>query len=171
MFNKKNIDFTLNLWKNNNIHIMFNNFVKKIDQNTIYFKDNKVNYDLAIWCGGVKISLLSQLINNKLNLESRRGILVNPYLQFYKNAFAIGDCADSGVFPTAQNATQQGRYLAKRFNNNFNDDLEYHFQKIKENYIVLERKIVYLKNNFISLRRLVGYMAGIFCCNFNKKFN
>ena len=42
--------------------------------------------------------------------------------------FAIGDCADAGVFPTAQNATQQGIYLAQRFNNNFNDDLEYNFK-------------------------------------------
>ena len=48
-----------------------NNFVNKIDNKNIYFKENKVNYDVAIWCGGVKISPLSILINNKLHLPTR----------------------------------------------------------------------------------------------------
>lgn len=170
MFNKKNIDFTLDLWKNNKVNMMFNNFVKKIDKKTIFFKDNKVDYDLAIWCGGVKISLLSQLINKKLNLESRRGILVNSYLQFHKNAFAIGDCADAGVFPTAQNATQQGRYLANRFNNNFKNDEKYHFQDKGKLCYVGEKNSIF-ENSFFSLRGKIGYVAGMFIHYFNKKFN
>ena len=114
---------------------------------------------MAIWCGGVKISPLSQLINKKLNLESRRGILVNPYLQFQKNAFAIGDCADAGVFPTAQNATQQGRYLAQRFNNKFRDDQKYHYQDKGKLCYIGEKNSIF-ENKFISLHGKVGYFIG-----------
>ena len=159
MFNKSNINKTLDLWKTNNITMIFNSFVKNIEPSTIYFKDNKVEYDLAIWCGGVKISPLSQLINKKLNLESRRGILVNPYLQFQKNAFAIGDCADAGVFPTAQNATQQGRYLAQRFNNKFRDDQKYHYQDKGKLCYIGEKNSIF-ENKFISLHGKVGYFIG-----------
>jgi NADH:ubiquinone reductase (non-electrogenic) len=170
MFNKSNINKTLDLWKTNNINMKFSNFVKRIDQSTIYFKDNKVNYDLAIWCGGVKISPLSQLINKKLNLDSRRGILVNPYLNFYKNAFAMGDCADSNNLPTAQNAYQQGKYLANRFNNTFKGQQEYTYQNKGKLCYVGEKNSLF-ENKFISLSGKIGYVAGMFIHYFNKKFN
>lgn len=170
MFNKSNINKTLDLWKNNNVNMIFNSFVKHIEPSTIYFKDNKVEYDLAIWCGGVKIYPLSQLINKKLDLESKRGILVNPYLKFHKNAFAIGDCADAGVFPTAQNATQQGRYLAQRFNNSFKDQQEYTY-KDKGKLCYIGEKNSIFENKFISLHGKIGYLAGTIIHYFNKRFN
>ena len=158
MFNKSNINKTLDLWRTNNINMIFNSFVKNIEPSTIYFKDNKVEYDLAIWCGGVKISPLSQLINKKLNLDSRRGILVNHYLQFQKNAFAIGDCADAGVFPTAQNATQQGKYLANRFNNTFKGQ-EYTYQNKGKLCYIGEKNSIF-ENKFISITGKAGYFIG-----------
>ena len=99
--------------------------VSKIDDKSIHFKDKtSIKYDLSIWCGGIKKSCLTEKILSKLNINDNKGLPVNKYLQISKinNVFAIGDCANSGFPPTAQVAYQQGEYLARRFNNNFNNN-------------------------------------------------
>lgn len=169
MFSENNINKTINLWKNNNVEMIFNDFVKKINKDKIYFKNREVKYDLSIWCGGVKISPLSELVNKKLGLVSRRGILVNPYLNFYEKCFAIGDCADSGYPPTAQNAYQQGKYLANRFNNDFKDGKVYDFsEKGKLCYIGDGNSI--FENKYISLTGKLGKLLGNAIHFYNKNF-
>ena len=37
MFNQKSIDFTLDLWKNNNINMLFNSSVKRVEPSIIYY--------------------------------------------------------------------------------------------------------------------------------------
>ena len=159
MFSNKNIDKTIHLWDKNNVNMIFNKFVNKIDDKYIYYNDGKINYDIAIWCGGIKISPLSVNINNKLGLISNRGIPVNKFLEINKNSFAIGDCADSGFPPSAQNAYQQGNYLAKRFNNDFNDNIEYDFfDKGKLCYIGNYNSIY--ENNLFSISGKIGHILG-----------
>jgi len=119
---KSNVsDLVLKTWKNNNVSLFFSNFVKKVDKTTIYFNNSKINYDIAIWCGGIKKTALSEKINLNLGLSCRFGIPVNNFLRVKKsdNVYAIGDCAYSNYVPTAQVAYQQGKYLANRFNNDF----------------------------------------------------
>ena len=124
MFNKNLQLHTLNIWKNNKINLHFNSFIKKMDEKDIYLSNGKkIQYDLGIWCGGIKIHPLSTLVNNKLNLKNRFGIPVNQNLKVEKldNVWAAGDCAYSGYTPNAQVAYQQGKYLGYKFNNKFND--------------------------------------------------
>ena len=65
----------------NNVNINLNNFVSKIDNKDIYFKDKKISYDMAIWCGGIKISPFSIHVNNILKLNNKFGIPVNENLK------------------------------------------------------------------------------------------
>ena len=119
---KSNVsDLVLKTWKNNNVSLFFSNFVKKVDKTTIYFNNSKINYDMAIWCGGIKKTALSEKINLNLGLSCRFGIPVNDFLRVKKsyNVYAMGDCAYSNCAPTAQVAYQQGKYLANHFNNDF----------------------------------------------------
>jgi NADH:ubiquinone reductase (non-electrogenic) len=109
----------------------FNHPVSLISPATIYFKNNlkPINYDMVLWCGGIKMSQFSIDIQKKLNLSSTKGIPVDSFLKVkdQTNIWAIGDCAYSGFPPTAQVAFQQGKYLAKQFNNKFktNNSFEY----------------------------------------------
>ena len=172
MFARNNIDFTLDIWKKNNVKMYFNHFVKKVDDVGIYFKNNKQKYDLAIWCGGVKINPLSMLINKKIQLSSNKGILVDKYLKILNchNAFAMGDCADSGELPTAQNANQQGIYLANRFNNYFNDNKEYVYSdKGKLCYIGNQNSIY--ESRLFSLSGKAGFYFGKLVHFINRNFN
>ena len=158
-FNQSISKYTLNFWKNNNVNINLNNFVSKIDSKNIFFKEKKINYDMAIWCGGVKISPLSIYINKTLGLENRFGIPVNKNLKVEntKNIFAIGDCAYSGNPPTAQVASQQGKYLANYFNNDFKDVRPFNFHSKGQICYIGGGNSVYQNNNIIFKGRLTGY--------------
>ena len=159
-FNEEISDYTTKLWERNNVKMYMNNFVNKIDENNIYFKNNNLNYDMAIWCGGIKSSSFSNLINNKLNLNCRFGIPVNKYLQVEntKNIYAIGDCAFSGNPPTAQVAYQQGKYLAQHFNNNFDKTKEFRFYNKGQIGYIGRGESVYQRNNFYFKGKLTGYL-------------
>ena len=167
--------YTLDLWKQNNINSYLNNFVSKIDNKTIYFKESKIDYDMAIWCGGIGISPLSLLINKKLGLSNKFGIPVNNYLQVNntKNVYAMGDCAYSGNPPTAQVAYQQGKYLANNFNNRFENislaeyqknnipnllDKPFNFKNKGQICYIGKNHSVYQNNFFTSTGLITGYL-------------
>ena len=145
MNTSNNSDYLVNHWKKNNINMKFNNFVKSVTDKSIILKDEKVDYDEAIWCCGYKQSNLTSKLTNlligKFDIKSKRGLYISPFMEVYGNKYlyAIGDCT-STVYPhTAQVAYQQGVYLANHFNNNFdtNDIFKY-----KD-----EGKICYIGNN------------------------
>lgn len=48
----------------------------------------------------------------------KRGLLVDDHLRLLgaDGIYALGDCTATAYAPTAQAASQQGQYLAKRFN-------------------------------------------------------
>jgi NADH:ubiquinone reductase (non-electrogenic) len=131
MYSDEISSYVLKIWKDNNVNLYFNNFVNKIDKQSIYLNNNKINYDLAIWCGGIKKNQLTNNINNQLNNNCKFGIPVTPflnvinnltnknYLNYTDNVYALGDCAYSKNPPTAQIAYQQGKYLADNFNKDF----------------------------------------------------
>ena len=131
MFDEILSDSVIQLWKENNIDVNMNQLVSSISDKNIQLKNQReIPYDLAIWCGGVKKSNLTDKILSKLNLNNNRGIPVDKSLQVENtnNAWAIGDCAFSGLPPTAQVAYQQGTYLAKQFNQQFKHSTDFHFK-------------------------------------------
>ena len=121
-FHEKLSNYTLNFWKDLNVNMYLNHKVSNINKKYIEFDNsNKINYDLAIWCGGIKKSCLTETILNSLKKQNSKGIPVNSQLlvEDCNNVYAIGDCADANQLPTAQVAFQQGKYLAILFNNDF----------------------------------------------------
>jgi NADH dehydrogenase FAD-containing subunit len=64
----------------------------------------------AIWTCGIRPTNFTR----ELNLQP------NSQLQVRPNVYAIGDCIRGHGPPTAQNAKQQGQYLATLFNKDFN---------------------------------------------------
>lgn len=152
------------IWNKNNVSTIFSKFVSRIDKNKIYFKDDSelpINYDVAIWCGGIKKSFLTENILKKLKLENRFGIPVDKQLKIINtnDAYAIGDCGYNGFPPTAQNAFQEGKFLANYFNSNFKKN-EYNFNSKGQICYIGESKSVYQFNKY--------YTFGEFTNIFNK---
>ena len=127
-FDSKLSQQVIDLWTKEHATLYFKSMVSKIRENSIEIKDkNSITFDLAIWCGGIKANDLTMKINQHLKLDCPRGIPVNEQLlvRGTNKIFAIGDCAFSGNPPTAQVAYQEGQFLAKRFNSNFNNNANF----------------------------------------------
>ncbi len=99
----------------------------EVTNDLIITKKETHNYDLAVWCAGLKPCDL--ILNSNLPLsgagggargEAGRGIEVNNYLQVkgYPNVFAAGDCIYNDEHPlkTAQNAVHQARLISHNIN-------------------------------------------------------
>lgn len=115
--------FTLDLWKVYNVNTYMDHKVSFIDKNCIGFSNNsnKIHYDIAIWCGGVKKTPFTDKILSRLNVSDNKGIPIDDCLRVKhtENVFAMGDCTNSSDPASAQVAYQQGQYLAHQFNNRF----------------------------------------------------
>ena len=106
--------------KKNNIELILNTTVTKVERDRIHTADSDKNIyyslftNLSIWTCGIKPNPLVKILsNNKLT--------VNSNFAFSDSIYAIGDIVaskDHGP-PTAQNGKQQGIYLANHFNNDF----------------------------------------------------
>ena len=161
IFKSKLSDFTTNIWNLNKVNLYMNHMVSKITKDTIYFKnDNKINYDLSIWCGGIKLSTLTKVIMETLNMKNNKGIEINNMLKVKntKNVWAIGDCAYSGNPPTAQVAYQQGYYLAKQFNSKFTNKNEFYFKNKGQIGYICNKNSIYQNNYFTASGNLVYYL-------------
>ena len=137
MFDSTLSDFTQKLWRGLGVNVLMEHTVSKIANKTIYFNkptNTTLDFDLAIWCGGIKMSPLTYIImkhcNETYGTSNSRGINVNECLKMNntKNVWALGDCANTQNPPTAQVAYQQGTYLVKHFNSGFQYKEAFKFQ-------------------------------------------
>ena len=180
MYHKNIQDYTLKLWKENNVNIIMNQFVSSMDNKNINFKDSIINYDMAFWCGGIKKNKLTETILKDLNIENKFGIPVDNKLKIksdnINNVYAIGDCSYSGNPPTAQVSYQQGKYLAKQFNYdlNLNDNFKYK-PKGQICYIGNGNSVYDYKNIIYFKGKLTGYLNNFIhiynCINNKQRYN
>ena len=163
-FDKTLSQKVIETWERENIKMYFKSFVQKINPTSLEIKDKEpLSFDMAIWCGGIKMSGLSEKINHQLKLNNNRGIPVNKYLNVEKksNVFAIGDCAYSGNPPTAQVAYQQGVYLANQFNNDFKNKEKFVFNDKGQIGYIGNGKSVYQNNYFKGGGKIIYYFNTI----------
>ena len=102
------------------IQMQFGELVQKIDRDQIVTKRGAIPYgptDLLVWTCGVK------------PVEFARGLVADDNLSAGPNIFVMGDACRKGP-PTAQNAVQQGRYLADYFNGRFAKKEPYAFREL-----------------------------------------
>lgn len=133
-----------------NIKLYLSNKVSKITKEKIHTNQKTYDFDVAIWNCGIKPNKLISLVtnDNRINaydnfkVHNLKGELNLDQSQVY----AIGDIVASKSHgpPTAQNAVQQGKYLAEYFNNNLKGE-PYKFNELgkviyTKNYIVLDSK-------------------------------
>ena len=137
MFSDKTKEIVKKELKNSNIVLFTNNKVSEINESIIFTNNNALFFNTAIWTCGIKPHpLLLKLTKDKF--------VVNNNFNFKNNIYAIGDIVASKELgpPTAQNAKQQGHYLANHFNNNFNSEPYIYKEKGKiihsKDWIIIE---------------------------------
>ena len=90
--------------------------IQEIREKEIVLKGTTIPYSSEqslIWTCGIKPEPFVR------GLSGGGGLIVDDNLRYRKNIYAIGDAIKGRGPPTAQNAVQQGTYLAHRFNNEF----------------------------------------------------
>jgi len=112
MFKEQSTQIVFEELKKENIKLLLSNQVSLVEKHTIKTNKNNYYYDLAIWTCGIKPNPLIQKITKD------RLLMVDNNLRFKDNVFGLGDIVGGRGPPTAQNANQQGKYLAGYFNNN-----------------------------------------------------
>ncbi|GAA5934137.1 uncharacterized protein JCM15063_000564 [Sporobolomyces koalae] len=124
MFSKQLIDYTMSTFKENKIDIATKTMVKEVKEKTLVAQNEKKElveypYGLLVWATGNTARQVTKDLMNKIPNEqnSRRGLLVDEHLRLLgaDGIFALGDCTATNYAPTAQVASQQGRYLARVF--------------------------------------------------------
>ncbi|GAA5979576.1 hypothetical protein JCM5350_004943 [Sporobolomyces pararoseus] len=124
MFSKQLIDYTMSTFKENKIDIATKTMVKEVKEKTLIAQNEKKElveypYGLLVWATGNTARQVTKDLMNKIPKEqnSRRGLLVDEHLRLLgaEGIFALGDCTATNYAPTAQVASQQGRYLARVF--------------------------------------------------------
>jgi NADH dehydrogenase len=116
-------DRVMTLLDHKGIQIRLNMPVSSIDATTIQSAKTgqtlpyKSTADLLLWTCGVKPTALT------LPFKPNQHLSVSP------RVYVLGDASRQGP-PTAQNAKQQGQYLARVFNTNFTDPPPYQYKEL-----------------------------------------
>jgi NADH:ubiquinone reductase (non-electrogenic) len=124
-FDKKLSEYTMKVFKRQNIILKTNSFVSRVSEKKIFLMDgSEINFGALVWVTGNSPTELVKGVD--LEKDNKNKIYVNDIFrmkknetEFYEDIYAIGDCTHfiGGELPsTAQVAQQQGLYLAKQFN-------------------------------------------------------
>lgn len=112
--------------KTKGIQLNMNHVIKQVSENGIQTQHGILPYtgrDLVVWTCGVRP------VEFVRTLEPR-GLLVDDQLHYASDIFVLGDACKNKGPPTAQNARQQGNYLAELFNSRFTKKTPYTFNEI-----------------------------------------
>ncbi|KAG0144670.1 hypothetical protein CROQUDRAFT_64840 [Cronartium quercuum f. sp. fusiforme G11] len=124
MFSKQLIDYTTQTFMSNRIDVLTKTMVKEVGPKIIIAQNEKkelveIPYGLLVWATGntsreITRKLMASLPDHQ---TQKRGLLVDDHLRLLgaNDIYALGDCTATAYAPTAQAASQQGQYLAKRF--------------------------------------------------------
>jgi NADH dehydrogenase FAD-containing subunit len=109
------------------IQLLLNRPIQAVTPTQIQTKNGDIPYrtdELLVWtCGIQPVAFVRALTGG-------RPLAVDDYLQVEPRLFALGDSIQGRGPPTAQNANQQGAYLANNFNSNFSNTKPYTFKEL-----------------------------------------
>ncbi|KAG0237793.1 NADH:ubiquinone oxidoreductase [Actinomortierella wolfii] len=124
MFSSQLINYTERTFKQNNIEVLTKTMVKEVGDKSIKVMNAdkelvSIPYGLLVWATGNCPRPLAKKLMARLKEKqtSPRGLLVDDYMRVAgaQDVYAIGDVTFTKYAPTAQVATQQGKYLANVF--------------------------------------------------------
>ena len=88
--------------------MMMNSAVVNVEEDHIELSDGyKVSYGVLVWATGITQNPLTKTLD--WDKAKNGSLIVDDYLMAKPEVFCIGDCASTGLPPTAQVANQQAR--------------------------------------------------------------
>ena len=120
-FPEKLSNYIAKWFRENNVKVVPNSLIDKVEPGKIYNSGTPENVDLVVWTAGIQPVEVVRHLPIDINRSGR--VIINQYHQVptYLNVFIVGDCADLPHAPSAQLAEVQGDQIAdvlkKQWNN------------------------------------------------------
>lgn len=133
-----------NLLNERKITVKLNTKITAVEKDKIVTPDGYMQRDpVLIWTCGVKPTEFVRELT-----PSGRQLTTDSNLMFKNKIYTVGDIVAGRGPPTAQNAKQQGIYLAKHFNNDFKSPQEYKYDE-KGRILDIDSSIIVEYRGFI----------------------
>ena len=111
IFPEKLSKYVAKWFAKNNVTVVPNSNINKVEPGKIYNCDEPKDIDLVVWTAGIQPVEVVRNLPIDINSNGRD---VNQYHQVptYRNVYVVGDCADLPHAPSAQLAEVQGDQIA-----------------------------------------------------------
>ncbi|KAG2744851.1 NADH dehydrogenase [Suillus brevipes Sb2] len=158
------IAYTERTFKESDIDILTKTMARKVNKNSVVLKgpdgvEREVPCGMVVWAAGNTSRQITQDLMAKLpeDQTNKRGIILDNYLcmKGARDIFAIGDCTTSSYAPTAQVASQQGSYLARKLKKQVDK------QKLKPFHYSHQRSLAYIGSDKAIADLSLGASGGV----------
>jgi NADH:ubiquinone reductase (H+-translocating) len=109
-----------NWFHKNNVEIINNSNITKVEENLLYNHDEPVPCDVIVWTAGIQANKVVREFGEEMDRSGRLIITPRHHLPNDEHVFALGDCASLPHAPSAQLAEGQAEQivevLKKRWN-------------------------------------------------------
>jgi NADPH-dependent 2,4-dienoyl-CoA reductase/sulfur reductase-like enzyme len=139
------------------IQVNLNTKIVEVSETAIHTPDGSTRRDpILIWTAGVKpTEFIRELTPEGRQLKTDDNLMFSPHI------YALGDIVANRGPPTAQNAKQQGLYLANHFNNRFISPLPYKYIEKGRALDTTDGLIIEYQGSMINLPPL---LRSVFYC-------
>ena len=111
-FPEKLSQYIENWFKKNDVTVVPNSDINRVEPGCIYNNDVPEELDLVVWTAGIQP--VEVVRNLPIDISKGGRVILNQYHQVptYKNVYVVGDCAELPHAPSAQLAEAQGDQIA-----------------------------------------------------------
>jgi NADH:ubiquinone reductase (H+-translocating) len=112
-FPKRVQTFVENWFRDNNVEIIHEANITKVEPNVLYNHDEPEETDAIVWTAGIQANFLVQNLPLEKDHMGRVVLTEHHHLPDHPQVFVVGDCASLPHAPSAQLAEAQGEQIAE----------------------------------------------------------
>lgn len=132
--------------------------VTKIDADYVFMNGKKVPSHTVFWTSGVSNNPFYAESKTYFKLAENGKVIVNPYLEAYKNIYILGDNADVAQAGTAKAAIHMAKFIAQHLLKTVTDrHLSAYRPKVSSISIPVGRNWAYYESKGVYIDGMLGY--------------
>lgn len=102
-----------NWFVKNNVEIINNSNITKVEENTLYNHDEPIHCDVIVWTAGIQANQIVREMDGEKDRLGRLAITPHHHLPNDEHVFIVGDCASLPHAPSAQLAEGQAEQIVE----------------------------------------------------------
>ncbi|MBO0958916.1 NAD(P)/FAD-dependent oxidoreductase [Neobacillus sp. MM2021_6] len=111
-----------NWFVRNNVEIINNSNITKVEENRIYNHDEPIDCDVIVWTAGIQANKIARDMDSEKDRSGRLIVTQHHHLPNDEHIFIVGDCASSPHAPSAQLAEGQAEQIAEVLKKRWNGE-------------------------------------------------